>query len=148
MSRAYEAMMLTAVRFMHDTDDAKDVVQNVCIKLWEHPDGLEQAADRMAYCIRAVHNASISQLRNRHLSESLDAADQIAATQTDAFADDTLNALLNHLPPIQREVFLMRQYAQMEYSDIAAGMGLSADNVRQLLSRARKRLREIYEKEY
>jgi RNA polymerase sigma-70 factor, ECF subfamily len=53
-----------------------------------------------------------------------------------------LEALLATLPAQTRRVFMMREWLGFETDEIRAQLGLSADNVRQTLHRARMLLRE------
>lgn len=48
--------------------------------------------------------------------------------------------LLEHLSPIERAVFLLRQVFDYDYAEIAAVVGKSAENCRQIMYRARQRL--------
>ena len=51
----------------------------------------------------------------------------------------------NDLSPNQRLIIDMREVQEMEFDEIANRMNMTAANVRVELSRARKRVREIYQ---
>lgn len=53
-------------------------------------------------------------------------------------------AVLKQLTPIQREVFRLSVYEELEYEEIAEYLGLKIDAVRMHICRARKVLRENY----
>lgn len=147
MTQAYGPMMSRALAMLRDPQAAKDVVQEVCIHLWERPDGLASAASPTAYCVRAVHHSAISMLRRQHRFEPLENLQQEPVAEAADSEADYLHKLLAVLPAAQRRAFLLRQEQGLEYDEIAGQMQLKADNVRQLISRARKKLRELYERD-
>ncbi len=67
----------------------------------------------------------------------------------DGYDDSTpyLSELMRSLPARQRKVLEMKICGDMENSEIALCLGLSEGNVRQLLSRGRKALRQLYLKD-
>jgi RNA polymerase sigma-70 factor (ECF subfamily) len=50
--------------------------------------------------------------------------------------------MLEHLAPIERAVFLLREVFEYEYAEIASMLGLSAANCRQIFHRAQQRVAE------
>lgn len=148
--QAYGPMMSKAMAMLNDPQAAKDVVQEVCIRLWERPNGLEQADSPAAYCVRAVCHSAISLMRRTQRFEPLENLQSEPATEMPHYDEDIdyLRRLLANLPPAQRRAFMLRQERGLEYNEIAGQMQLKADNVRQLISRARKKLRELYERDH
>lgn len=60
----------------------------------------------------------------------------------------TLESCLSCLPPQTRRVFMMREWLGFETDEIRAQLGLSADNVRTILHRARMSLRECMQQRW
>ena len=58
---------------------------------------------------------------------------------------DLVRKAINKLPEIQQKVFLMRDFEEKEFEEISLEFGLTPENLRVILSRARKRIREIIE---
>jgi len=54
-------------------------------------------------------------------------------------------ACLDHLPPDQGRVFMMREFVEMETSEICAEVGITTTNLHVLMHRARLRLRNCLE---
>jgi len=54
-------------------------------------------------------------------------------------------ACLEHLPPKQARVFMMREFVELDAGEICATVELSTSNLHVLLHRARLRLRECIE---
>jgi RNA polymerase sigma-70 factor (TIGR02943 family) len=57
-------------------------------------------------------------------------------------------ACLDHLPPKQARVFMMREFVGLETDEICATVSLSVSNLHVLLHRARLRLRECLENKW
>jgi RNA polymerase sigma-70 factor (TIGR02943 family) len=57
-------------------------------------------------------------------------------------------ACLDHLPPKQARVFMMREFVELETSEICEAASLSVSNLHVLLHRARLRLRECLENKW
>jgi RNA polymerase sigma-70 factor (ECF subfamily) len=60
----------------------------------------------------------------------------------------TLEGCLSKLPEQTRRVFMMREWLGFESDEIRAQLGLSADNVRTILHRARMALRECMQQRW
>ena len=67
-----------------------------------------------------------------------------ASTETETKTEDYLMTLVGRLPRQQQEVFLLRVRSEMEFAAIADRLSITQDYARQLLSRARKTLRNLY----
>ncbi|MDE6073025.1 MAG: sigma-70 family RNA polymerase sigma factor, partial [Muribaculaceae bacterium] len=57
---------------------------------------------------------------------------------------DKVIGLIDRLPANQRDVMKMRDIADLPFEEIEAATGLSPGNIRTLLSRARKKIKEQY----
>jgi len=70
----------------------------------------------------------------------------MAATDWDGEAFTALTtavrAALEHLAPTERAVFLLREVFEFDFDEIATSVGITEANAREILSRARRRLRE------
>jgi RNA polymerase sigma-70 factor (ECF subfamily) len=60
----------------------------------------------------------------------------------------TLEACIDCLPPQTRRVFVMREWLGFESDEIRSRLGLSADNVRTILHRARMALRDCMQRRW
>ena len=54
--------------------------------------------------------------------------------------------MLASLPPLQQKIFQMSTFEDLEYSVIAERLNMNVDAVKMNMSRARKKLRELYKK--
>ena len=135
-----------AMAVLGDREEASDCLQDCLLALWNRRDELERVDNVKAYCLRTVRNCALSMLRRANrletiipeIIESLD-------PETRLEHKDRLEKVMAHietLPGPQREVIRMSAVLGLSNDDVAKMSGQSAGNVRTLLSRARKRLKE------
>ena len=136
-----------AYRYLEDEDDARDVVQDLYIKLWNSKDKLDAVANPQAYCYTLVKNLSIDRIRRNRKKVN---TDDFPEMESDSSPDRTMAEketlrrtwqLIGGLPPKQREIIRLRVFEGLEYNEIAQKMGLSEINTRVQLSLARKTLK-------
>ena len=141
-----------ALRMGMDSDDAADAVQETQIRLWHRRSGIPKPqAEIRLYCMASMRNECLTRIRLRHESVSLDTIEH-SDSQADhcdmvEFADmkSNIEGLLSRLPAAQRQAVRLSAFAELDTREIANAMGQTENNVRQLLSRGRKRLREMME---
>ena len=97
-----------------------------------------------------VRNSSIDLARrSSHASDipveqAADAAIETSNEETDAAYQQVRRIIDNELSPRQRAIIDMREIEEMEFEDIAKRLDMQPAAVRVELSRARKRVREMY----
>lgn len=132
-------------------EDAADAVQETQLKLWRGREGIPDAPLLFqSYCLTTLRNECISHIRKRKLTDPLENAEKIPAEDyiERIEADDnrqSIDRIIDHLPDSQRNVIRLNTYGEMDVTEIASATGLSTANVRQLLSRGRKRMRQLLE---
>ena len=70
------------------------------------------------------------------------AVDDLSAETKDSVR--LVGRIVDQLPPLQRQIFRMKEIEGYEMEEIMQIVGCSADNLRKNLSRARLRIREVY----
>jgi len=142
-----------AFRLMGNTQDAEDMVQEAYLKLWKKRDELSNDIQSMeAYCITLVKNICYDALRLSQLDEDGRSPEVINISESANVAievelKDEANQvmkLIDQLPEQQRLIIQMRDVDDRPYEEIEEATGLSAINIRVLLSRARKKIREQF----
>ncbi|MCH4156563.1 MAG: RNA polymerase sigma factor [Muribaculaceae bacterium] len=143
----YKKLYRIAVRIVGD--EAEDMVQEAYMKLWDKRKELENIDNDEAFCIQVLKNVCLDHLRSRHEAEKVSAEEVEIESETSTANkveshDDLMKVLeiMEHLPPKQREALRLRSIADCSMEEIEKAMGLSNINIRTLLSRARKQLRE------
>lgn len=152
----YPKLYRNAYRIVGDTAEAEDITQEVYAKLWSDRNYLSDVENPEAYCTTALKNAALQHIRDKHntyflsIDNDIDRETDEAYQPTDVLESrETLNSvieIMEHLPPQQREVLRLRAMSGLSMQDIEKATGLSASNIRSLLSRARKRIKDSYNK--
>lgn len=146
----YRRMHSVAMAILRDVDDASDAVQEAFVRLWERRGDLDSLQSPEAYTITVVKRVCIDRLRASRPYGRLDAASlQVEASQDDIDGRDALGMLrrlMESLPANQKKVLTLSSFGGCSNEEIAKITGENDGNVRQLLSRARKKLRELYQK--
>ena len=144
-----------AYRMLGSVSEAEDVVQEALLRVHQALDGGEQIASPRAFVATVTTRLAINELRSararreRYIGERLpepiitDGHDDPArhAETADSLSLAML-VLLESLSPEQRAALLLHDVFGYGYPDIAAVVGKSEDNARQLASRARRHVEQ------
>ncbi|HET9142231.1 RNA polymerase sigma factor [Actinophytocola sp.] len=137
-----------AVLLLGDKQAAEDAVQDVFASLWSrrfHP-------DRDAYLRVAVVNRCRSHLRHRVRARNRHTPGDVPGPAPDerlALAEEhrQMLAAIDRLPGRQREVVVLRYYAELSLTEIAATLGIRTGTVKSTAARALTALRRFLEEE-
>ncbi|MCM1066601.1 MAG: RNA polymerase sigma factor [Muribaculaceae bacterium] len=150
ISPCIDSMYRVALALCGNTDDAEDAVQEACLKLWERRATLGTVNNIKAYAIGTARNAALDIIAARRHPLSADDGLQLADS-SDTAADierretvDLIARMAERLPEKMRTVLVMRDFEGCEFDEIERTTGLSAGNIRVLLSRARTAIRKHF----
>jgi RNA polymerase sigma-70 factor, ECF subfamily len=147
-----------AFSILRDKLDAEDEVQNACWKAYEHLSQFQRDARFSTWLSRIVVNQCLMRLRKDrrakflYLDEGL-AGEEIAtlelADQTPSPEDDLgrtevgrlLQEEIRRIPPLLREVFLLREVQELPMPRVAKTLGITVAAAKSRLLRARQELR-------
>ena len=144
-----------AYRMLGSVSEAEDVVQEALFRVHQVLDAGEQIASPRAYVATVTTRRAINELRSARVRREdyvgewlpepiiTDGGDDPArhAEISDSLSLAML-VLLESLSPEQRAVLLLHDVFDYGYPEIAAIVGKSQDNVRQLATRARRHVKE------
>ena len=146
-----EQMLSLAERITGNRDDAADAVQDAFVKLWQQRDRYESTRHAQGAGMMTVRTTSIDMARRNNRQTDVP-VEQAAGTVEETTNEERSLAyqqvrriIDNELSPKQRTIIDLREMEEMEFDDIADRLNITAANVRVELSRARKRVREIYQ---
>src|SRR5580765_637510 len=138
-------------RMLGSASEAEDVIQDAWLRASqdEHAD----VRSPRAYLTTIVTRLCIDHLRSAErtrmeypgpwlpepLAEPNQESVELASSLTTAFL-----VLLEQLAPTERAVFLLREVFELDFDEIARSVGKSEANTRQILTRARGRLRDSH----
>ncbi|MBP1672471.1 MAG: polymerase sigma factor [Bacteroidetes bacterium] len=140
-----------ALMMLSGEDDAKDTIQDLYSKLWEQRDKLSEIHNPEAYCVTMIKNLCINRLKMNNRYEILDIMEQeyklplFETPEESMIMKENIRKVyqeIDHLPLIQKQVLHLKQFRNCSFEEISEITGLSEGNVRVILSRARKTLKE------
>lgn len=150
----YPRLQRVALRLLGNVEDAEDMVQEVYMKLWSKRDALPDVQDVEAYCVTLTKNMCIDRLRMAEVEKEdvdevptmLAATDDVEAQVERRDAVEQVKQIIETLPEHQQQVITLRDMEDCSFEEIVEQTGLTAVNIRMLLSRARKTIRERLKK--
>lgn len=142
-----------AYRLLENAADAEDLVQEAYLKLWDKREGLVIISNPEAFSVTLVKNMCFDLLRSGKYTlsrQSVELAEVHNMSQADNFEvrDEAqqVRHIIAHLPVQQQKIVTLRDVKGCSYEEIEQVTELNATNVRVLLSRARKKIREEFNK--
>ena len=151
VQRYHVVLYRVAWRTLLEEEAARDVVQEVFVKLWQRPTWLRDGgASLRTWLCRITLNASIDARRRRRPTEVLPTED-VAAEPSGGGHDEQLFAewrrqlvhrLVAELPDHWRNVLLLCYFEELSHREAAGVLGISTKAVESRLARARRALRD------
>lgn len=142
-----------AYRLLENASDAEDVLQEAYLKLWSKRGELTVISNPEAFAVAMVKNMCFDLLRSgKYLSSRqhlpLSEAQNVLPAESSEARDDVqvVKRIIARLPVQQQLVVTLRDVKGCSYEEVERVTGLSSVNVRVLLSRARKKIREEFNK--
>lgn len=144
-----------AVHLTADRTGAADITQDVLSKLWEKRKELKKIENPKAWALKITRNLCLDTLKKQKTVH-----DEAQIIRNGGYDYDLIKKMeerdiaelvkrvIDTLPDTQREVVLLREIHEMEYSEIAEITGLGLNNIRVILSRARIKIKEILIQKY
>jgi RNA polymerase sigma-70 factor (ECF subfamily) len=127
----------------------EDVVQDVWLDVLRHLSRLSDPQALVAWLYRIARDHAFRKLRHSRRVEQLTDEGSIIdemATDEDEFSTDDarrIHAALDDLPPLQREVLVLRFLEDMSYEQIARVVGCELGTVRSRIYYAKQSLRRL-----
>jgi RNA polymerase sigma-70 factor (ECF subfamily) len=154
-----ERIYHVANKYVHNEDDAMEVVQDVFIKAYRALDTFKEDANFYTWLCRIAINKSIDHLRARRgrkevSYDALEGADgkspeigrsTESAPEEKAHMKELERAVaeaVDSLPDYHKEVIILNAREDLSYKEIAETLGISTGTVMSRLHYARKALRE------
>ena len=146
--RYYPVLCAYARQFLTD-EDARDVVQNLMVWLWENREMLVIESTLRSYlfsavrhsCLTELHKKEIRRKAHHHIYKKL----QHLYDDPDFYVADELTAKIEEavkaLPETYREAFVKNRFEQKTYKEIARELGVSAKTVDYRMAHALRQLR-------
>ncbi len=148
-----QAAFSLSFRILCNEEDARDIVQESFIRVWENIGSYDPGKRFTTWLFRIVTNCSIDRLRSsrRHTIISMDRVPELLSRPSDPNGETILGnkqiggmirLIADGLPEKQRLVFILRDIEGMDSSETEQVLGMTADLVKSNLWHARKAVRE------
>ncbi|MDF1574192.1 MAG: sigma-70 family RNA polymerase sigma factor [Bacteroidales bacterium] len=146
-----------AFRLMNNREEAEDIVQEVYVRLWGMRNDLSSYKSIEALCVRITRNLCLDHLRRRKVNQDAMKAEQFKENYHTETPSENLekkedaelvHKLISALPEPQRSLVHLRHLEGKEYEEIAGMVNMNVNAIRVSISRARKQMREMIEKQY
>ena len=150
VERYHRPLFRVAARMLGDREEARDVTQTAFLKAYVGLASCDGDRRFFSWIYRIVVNECLNTLRSRRSVQPVPLDDgQLTRA---AAPRDTLEAVERHarirgallqLTAEQRDVIVMRHFAELSYEEIAAQAGIPEKTVKSRLFSARQRLCEL-----
>ncbi|MGV8095242.1 MAG: RNA polymerase sigma-70 factor [Mangrovibacterium sp.] len=143
----YTCLCFYAGKFIHDSEQARSIVQEVYAGLWMKREKLNITYSVKAYLFNSVRNACIDYLRkeksNNEALAGLARDDTVSSDHMEvAELNDRINRTIQALPEKCREIFVLCRFEGLKYGEIAEKLGISIKTVEMQMGIALKKLRK------
>jgi RNA polymerase sigma-70 factor (ECF subfamily) len=136
-----------AMKYVKDLDDAKGLVHEVFVAVWEKFDNLPSDTNYRSYVYTAVRNKCLNHLRDKKKHVTLENLPENSAIEVNTSMETAelareIEAGIELLPEKCRMVFELSRSEGLKYEQIASKMGISVKTVEAQMSKALGVLRQ------
>lgn len=142
----FKPLCAFSVKYTNDLEEAKNLVHDVFIALWDKFESLPADTNYKSYLYTAVRNRSLNYLRDRKLHLSVEHSKDIAVGEESSGIERKelereIELAINTLPEKCRMIFEMSRFEELKYAEIADKMGISIKTVEAQMTKALSILR-------
>jgi RNA polymerase sigma factor (sigma-70 family) len=140
-----------ALKFLGNEEDAKDVVQEVFIRVWNGREQMNEVQNWEAWCMRITRNLSLDKIRSvtrkqtQPIEETFDIHQDALTPYESTEIDESMQRvrmIISTLPEKQRQVIHLRDVEGYSYNEISDILEMDMNQVKVNLFRARNAVRE------
>lgn len=145
-----------SLRITLNPQEAEDVVQDTLIKVWNKRESWDEIESIEAFAMTICRNLSLDHLKLRENQNAslegmeIDRADRSLSPLEQVQQKDNLERvrqLVNALPEKQRSCMQLRDFEGKTYREIAEILDITEEQVKISIFRARKAVKEAFEKQ-
>ena len=146
-----QVLLSHSFRIMNNAEDAEDIVQEAFIKLWSIRDTLGEYNNVAGLSMQITKHLCINKIRSRQCIERNEqnspVPTEVLTPHRELENKDNLNRvmeIIKQLPDTQQSILIMKHVDGLEVNEIAELIGSNPNAVITNLSRARKRVKELF----
>ena len=147
----WEALFIPTVKITRSKEDAKDILQEVFLSVWNRRKELDIKGSLSAYLQTCVRYKAIDYIEKnitrRHyldLLYKLDELSQSPVAETQIYLKEiqqTVSGVVGKMPPKMRAVYQLSRQEQLSHQEIAQKLGISDETVKKHIHHALKLIR-------
>ena len=150
-----DALYRLALRITLSHEEAQDIVQDTLIKVWDKRESWNEIESIEAFSITICRNIALDRIKKHdNLNDSLEERQTESPDTSSTPFEDTLQQdrielvrnLVNALPEKQRSCMQLRDFEGKPYKEIAKILGISEEQVKVNIFRARQTVKERFQK--
>lgn len=150
-----DALYRLALRITLSHEEAQDIVQDTLIKVWDKRESWNEIESIEAFSITICRNLALDRIKKHdNLNDSLEERQTENPDTSSTPFEDTLQQdrielvrnLVNALPEKQRSCMQLRDFEGKPYKEIAKILGISEEQVKVNIFRARQTVKERFQK--
>ena len=150
----YQALANFAMNMVNDDNAAKDIVQEVFVRLWKRREKIEFGPYIKSYLYKAVTNTSLNHIQSNkkrlQIFQTLIDKNPIIRDGPNEMEKKEFHhkvrEAIDKLPPKCRVIFILSKHEGKKYREIAEELNISIKTVENQMGIALKRLREDLKK--
>lgn len=145
----YNKLYGYALKLCHNSNLAKDIVQETFIKLWLNKEKINPELSISNYLLKICHNEFLNHLRSKKKEEAFleqikieTAFEMFTFSENESSKENDVKKMINKLSPKCKEALVLSKYENKKYTEIAFIMGISVKTVENHISKAYSELRK------
>jgi RNA polymerase sigma-70 factor, ECF subfamily len=147
----YVRLCAFANKFLNDPEEAKEIVQNVFVKIWEGRDEIDPEDSLKSYLFKIAQNLSLNKLRRNKVESRYTEIYKLVYIENQEFSahesllarelEEHISQSIGKLPGECRKVFELSRIEGLKYREIADTLNISIKTVEAQMSKALRSLR-------
>jgi RNA polymerase sigma-70 factor, ECF subfamily len=145
----YQPVLHYCFTIVKHSDEAKDIVQQAFVSLWQKRQRINIPVAARAYLYKTVYNASLDFLKHEAVKQKYAKHIQAGTALWSSYEDERekevqlkIRKAIQQLPEPCRTVFNMSRFENKRYREIAAALGMPEKKIENQMGKALKLLRE------
>ncbi|MCE5345334.1 MAG: RNA polymerase sigma-70 factor [Bacteroidales bacterium] len=140
-----------ANKFLNNPEEAREIIQEVFIKIWEGREEIDPEDSLKSYLFKIAQNQSLNRLRKLKVESKYKEIYKLVYIEHSEFSsyeslmvrelDKNIITALNTIPPKCKRIFELSRNEGLKYSEIAEVMNISVKTVEAQMSKALNILR-------
>jgi RNA polymerase sigma-70 factor (ECF subfamily) len=147
-NKYYSLLVRFAQGLLYDSEEAKDIVQEVFLDLWSNPAKIPEENSLKAFLLSCTRNKSYNRIKklmiiDQHQEQVKEAL--LFSYRMDADSEKDLKKLeeiLDEMPDQMQNVVTLHAIKGLKYNEIAETLGVSVNTVKTHLKRAYQKFRK------